>query len=315
MSFVAAWVLLFYGAHVLTNAGAPHFALVLYPLPVALSLVQGSPSKFFLWLLNAASVAYFNFGTFESALYYLAFAGTGSLLGFALRRGWTFTQATLTFTVGIFGYGLALLIPQWELARTRSVALLEQWAARYAADSDYAEEMREAVSAGIQWMAQHWSDVVVGFFFGAALLYAAVNVSVFRFLTRRLIANPPTISPFYTFRPNDYLVWLAIATVIVVYIERFHAQPVLRFVAWNLAVALASVYWLNGLAITAFALHAFASNAWLYISTLFFVIFLFVNQAHPLWVTLGFFDLWVDWRRLLQRWSARPPTNSLPPSE
>jgi uncharacterized protein YybS (DUF2232 family) len=151
----------------------------------------------------------------------------------------------------------------------------------------------------------------VGFVFG--LITASVYTSVTGGVLRRLLGRPGFAGSFKDFRPTEWLVWGAIAVALGCLLEYHWPNPVLRAVAWNSAIALASVYWFNGLSIVVYGVHVLRPGLLAFAGFLLVVIALINLGMMPVLGLVGLFDTWGDYRRKLDALGAARRSGGPPP--
>jgi hypothetical protein len=105
---------------------------------------------------------------------------------------------------------------------------------------------------------------------------------------------------FQAMRAPDWAVWLVILTAVLCFVERNWPNPVVRMASWNSAIALASVYWLNGWSIVAYGLTILRPHVLLSLAIVFALVYL--GQA--LCCLIGLFDTWGNFRGLVDKAAA-----------
>jgi len=104
---------------------------------------------------------------------------------------------------------------------------------------------------------------------------------------------------FRNFRPPDWLVWAAILSALGFFAYGRWPVALVRNVSWNAAIALAAVYWLNGLAVLVFALSALRLRPFL--AAAIFLGMVVYPGTHAVFCGVGFFDTWAEFRPRLRR--------------
>ncbi len=312
------WIGLFLAGALLSGMDTAPLAMAIFPVPVAVLWARGRHGAAVaaalcgafsvlagqLALAMAAADADANVmlgvGVFILASATLAVAGLGMPLGEMIRRGRSFGQCVSLMTLVMFGLAVletALLWDEsrkaWTVAINQRIAQLEQGAAETA---PYGDLMR--------WFDVQLPHLVFGVLFTGVLVVAVLQVAAaFRWLRNGAEAadSPPPVGKFKTMRPPDALVWLAIAAALLGLADYQWPNDVLRFVSWNTGVALAAVYWMNGVGIALCAMEAFglrAGTAW----GLLGLMMLF--GLHNGLAVIGLFDTWFDQRLGAQRLAA-----------
>jgi len=235
----------------------------------------------------------------------LAVAGLGMPLGEMIRRGRSFGQCVSLLTLATFGLTVLETALLWDETR-------KTWTI---ASNHFIAEMEKKAGEAIPFAdAMRWMDVqlpylVFGMLFAGALVMAVLQVAAaFRWVRSGAAAadTPPPFGKFKMMRPPETLVWLAIAAALLGLADYQWPSDALRFVSWNTGVALAAVYWLNGVGIALCAMEAFgmrAVTAW----GLLGLMMLF--GLHNGLAVVGLFDTWFDQRlgalRLAAAWRDR----------
>jgi hypothetical protein len=158
--------------------------------------------------------------------------------------------------------------------------------------------MGDAMRQTVAWLQEHGSDLALGMLFWPVLAGVCGAVSLMSHRARRTFALPGVRGGFSSLRPPDWFVWLVIALCALWYAEHRWPNPALRACVWNASLAVAGVYWMNGLSIVAFAIRMLRPN----LLILFLIVFLLLNgQMHPMLAFVGLFDTWVNFRDRVRR--------------
>jgi len=225
---------------------------------------------------------------------YLASAAAGGCTGNLLRRRAPLWWCVFTGTAGLYALLLIWLVRHWA-------GFLEQWSIFLVARAQHFEELgKSSGNFGMirsaeawRWMEQHWADLGPGALFG--LLFCAVTL-VFALVRPTRQEEGTTAQPleshFAGMRPPEYLVWLVILVGGLWVWDHYAPQPILRMLSWNSAIALLSIYGLNGLSILVFALGALQVN--LFFAML--LVFAAIYMPPPFLASFGLFDTWANFR-------------------
>jgi hypothetical protein len=238
--------------------------------------------------------------------YCLCSALLGLLLGEMARRNWTLGWCVTTTTSFIFTALAGHTAVYW----TEVHAQWKAWVtALLSAEDAQGNALNADMSAQIEaiwtWFNSHWAYVGFGMIFGGVLLTtAALSAMVYR----KLVADgflEPAHRTFTQVRPPEHLVWAAIALAGLWFLDARWPSDWIRFIAWNGAIAMTAIYWLNGLSAFAFAVLTFKVGP-LWTLLLFFFIILF--NLHQFFAVIGLFDTWFDFRnKALRLYAARHP--------
>ncbi|MDQ1256370.1 MAG: hypothetical protein QG656_966 [Candidatus Hydrogenedentes bacterium] len=192
-------------------------------------------------------------------------------------------------------YALNLLevAASWEAWQATVQAVSDAWTGMLA---ERANE-NAGVARQLEWLRQHWYDVLFGAMFWPTLVGACLGLSL---AAKRLRACGQTAlsNSFATMRTPEWLVWIAIVLAGVWFANRAWPHDLVRMATLNLAVGLAAVYFVNGVSILFYFYTVLRPNPLL---TASFVILLLLSAAQPLICSIGFFDTWADFRRTVDK--------------
>ena len=159
-------------------------------------------------------------------------------------------------------------------------------------------ENQEIVLGLLNWMDEHWLHISFGMLFGIVIVFAVfANTLVYRKLAYQgWIASENYM--FSRMRVPEHLVWLAIALAGLWFVDSRWPNDAVRFLSWNGAIALAVVYWINGLSIFVFAVTVLQVKPWL-VGLILAAAFVFNLQYS--FAIFGFFDTWWNFRLKLRQ--------------
>lgn len=298
--FLAFGAALFAMGWILTLLGQYPLAAAVFPVPMALLAAQAQARRMAGLMAAALLAALLGGAGFGPTLGYLLAAIGGALLGMGFRARWSFGQCV---TVGAaYGFGLAglNLALNWEAFRLQSTAALEDWAVQMRMQAEKAGTAApENVTAFFLWMSEHWAALAPGLLFAQILLAVTAAVAFCGWWLRRAGGGAGPATRFGATRPPDWLAWVAIGAALLWIADQYWwSHPALRFVAWNGAIVLAAVYFLNGLAILIYGLSAFQAHPIVIAALVFLLIYLW---AHPAIAVAGLFDTWGEFRLKIDR--------------
>lgn len=276
---------------------APLAGLMLAPVLVALNVARGQMSLAAMTALAMAGAAGIGFWAPQGVLLGLAAASFGlpvgywAAIGVPMARILARTAALASGTVvGLMAARAGEVQASMELTITEFERLVEE--AGPAMDAETAERFLE-VQRNI---VEQWPYLLPG----AAIAAATVSVSLALVLLQRLLlrsGGPPIPGRFRELRPPDWLAWLAIAAAVLWFADHEMPNEVLRLIAWNGAIALSGIYWLNGLAVLV------AGSARLRVPQLLLplvMLLMLLPQMSLVIAMVGFFDTWIEFRRRLE---------------
>lgn len=211
----------------------------------------------------------------------ITMAALGVLIGWALRRRWSYARTVVLATALMTPVFVVLFVLQWE-------NLLA-----------YAQETFED-RAGSEFAAENVYNLAFGWAALLMLLSACFGTS----LTARWLEYRDRYrrnGSFRDLRQPDWLAWCAIGAFVLWYADQRWPHPALRMIGWNAALALFGIYWITGLAVIAYAVRALRlAPIWVF-AGLFLIL---LSPAVGLPAAVGLMDTWGEFRRKLDRWAA-----------
>lgn len=310
------------------------FGLIVLPVAVAVQRVAGGRARAFVFVAGITVAAAFGSRNMVSAGFYGLAALLGVMLGHGIEREWTFGRCVAAVTAGAYLFVAGAVFATWDESRNYAIELLDDQIAqlRYTAgvagkpeatlNGEKVEEealgssetgpisaasanqdakvpgLSETVAA-LQWMQVHWDETNVGLALWPVLFGGLFVVG---FTTRWLRLKLGRAGPrgsFREIRPPEALVWLAIAAALAVFADRQWPNEWLRIGAWNTAIGLAAIYWVNGLAVAVYMIVAVRLHP--VFAVIVMAVLLFSPGIHAAVCGVGFFDTWAEFRPRLER--------------
>lgn len=307
--------------------------LIVLPVAVAVQRIAGSRARALTLVAGITVAAWLGAQNVVSAGYYGLAALLGLLLGHGIERGWSFGRCVAAVTAGAYLFLVGAVIATWDESRAYTVQLLDDQIAqlRYTAgvagnpetapEDEKVEEalvrpetapiavappnadakvpgLSETVAA-LRWMQAHWDETNVGLALWPVLFGALFVVGFTGRWLRLKLRQPGPRGSFRELRPPDALVWLAIAAALAVFADRQWPNDWLRIGAWNTAIGLAAVYWVNGLAVVTYTMVAVRLHPMFAVFAM--ALLLFSPGVHASLCGIGFFDTWAEFRPRLER--------------
>ena len=302
----------------------PPAALFLLPIPIAISMARGqfgyAAAAFIgavlssivgtvgLWLiLNHV------FGKNESldvlinsiglcVLFYVFVAVLSVLLGLGYYHHWTYGHIVAVLAVivfGVVGVGTFFML---DTATGRMISMTG--AIEHELEKKHEKEPDDIVAEQLQWL--QWlkgnmTAIVFGFLFSVTLVMTCIGVSITTKILRVFFGEPGPTGSFMEMRPPPGLVWLVIVLAVMWYVDRYWPAPDLRVVAWNMAIGVGVIYWLNGLAIFLYGGHVLQPTLLPFVALVLVVLML---GFFYVFTAVGLFDTWGDFRMRLEGWAA-----------
>ncbi len=278
-------------------------AVVALPFPVAMLWIRGRRASALLLALVAGLPLFAAGGAPVTLAAAAVVAAAGTLLARLAGRGWSYGRCVAALALLLF----------FLAAGGASATARQDWTvffAARAAEFESPDGAGNAAFAGwLKWLDEHLVFVGYGLLFQGALFAAAVQAALFFGWLRATAgegAAPLPEGRFRTMRPPEWLVWAVILVLVTWLVDNRWPNDALRACAWNGAVALGAVYWLNGLGILLCATEAFRFRPGLVVLTVSLVFLLTQQQLLAL---VGLVDIWFDQRlaaaRLAEAWRTR----------
>ena len=226
-------------------------------------------------------------------------AAMGIPIGIGTARGWTYSRvvvATAVAVCAVVGPYLALCWDAYNrIIDSMIVWFTEQLNLQVAARG---QSVVDDEIAGLQWFGENKFAVAVGIEFAVFLVLICLFVSITTTALRRRFGDPGPIGSFRDMRPPDWLVWGGIVTALMWFAERQYGGNELRFVTWNVAVGLSSIYFLNGCAIFLYGVQVLVPGLLLVAMLVFMML---MSGPYPALSLIGLFDTWADFRKRVDR--------------
>lgn len=275
--------------------------MALLPVPVAVYALKGKRTVCAGLVACAALGVALPMASPVDGLLNGCIAASGLVVAEGIRRCWRYSRIVVAVSapvIALLGVNMAL---RWHKMMKLVMAALANVQAQAAKPlSQRPDANAQAMLQLYQWLYQHWSTIAAGVLVATTVTTACVGISLTSMWLRRVMRRPGPIESFRSFAVPDWLAWVVIATAVAGYVDYYRLPgTALRPVAWSAGVALAGLYWLNGLAILAHlvyvatVLNARAAGLLMAGATIVFF--------SPLVITLGLFDTWFGFRGKLDK--------------
>jgi len=235
----------------------------------------------------------------QAGLFYGLFVLAGVVLGAGIRRQHTFgavVSRVTAWTCAVFA-GFVAFHMTWSVWEQQAAASYDAVLAQ-TRDAGGDAAGQEAALDLLRWMlVEHWADVSAGLMFGSFLVCAALATGATAFWVRLRHDLPGPRTGFETMRPPDWLVWPAILCAVAWFVEQRAPNGVTRAIAWNAAIGLAAIYWLNGLSLVVYAVRHLRPHAFVVIALVVFMIY----AGGWMLSFAGLFDTWWEFRVKVDR--------------
>jgi hypothetical protein len=290
---------LFLGCLGASEAGLYFLGAALFPIPIAVYLGRRNAGRAVGLLACAALAEWIGSGTVIETVFYTLLAGAGIPLGLGIALRWTYgwTVAVVAgFLYAVIAVAFISVWPEWVAQSQAAWDVLLHELRDATTDSE--GESAAAMARMVVWMKEHWAAVGLGLWLWPVVIAACSGVSVVSGWLRRRWNTAGLRGSFREMRTSEWLVWTTILVALMCFADQRWPELGLRVISWNSAVALAAIYWLNGLSIFVFTLDALRTH-FLLVATM---VLLFVwAMPHPLLCAIGLFDTWADFRGRLHK--------------
>ena len=222
-------------------------------------------------------------------------AAAGLPLGIGIVRGWSYGRVVAAVTAIVFLVALANHLATWDTWLTQLRALFDGIAVTVRTQLEETGDERQLQQLELlDWFKGELPAFALGTAFGGCVIAACLAVSITSSGMRRHFGEPGPVGAFRDMRPSEWLVWGAIAVALACFADYWWPEFGIRMVAWNVGVGLGVIYWLNGLAILLYGLHALQPGV---LATFAMALLVYVTGIVPMLWFFGLFDTWGNFRR------------------
>jgi uncharacterized protein YybS (DUF2232 family) len=289
------------GTGICARFGLDPIAMALIPVPVALYWATGSPGRSLAVVACAVLGAWAGAGALAAAAIYNLAAVAGVLLGWAMKRRWTFGWCVTLATTAVYAIVVLALWVNWDTSIIHLNHVVDTLTVQM--EKSAVQDNREMTQVYIETMhfvQENWTYLVLGLIFNFMLLGVVLLVASLALMLRLLGADEGPSTGFRAMRAPEMLVWLVIGLAVLWFIDHRWPNDAIRFVAWNGALGLQCVYMLGGFAILLYTLKAFKVNRLMAAMMITFLLVFMQGLSAPMCM-LGLFDTWWDFRKKVDR--------------
>ncbi len=294
---------IFVGSMLALLTGPTPVAAVLFPIPVALYVARHQMGRT-LGLIACAvagavatvaggEFAFWTKGAAVAQCVLLASAGVPLGMGIARKwtYGWTLTATAAVAYVGVL-CGIAFVWSEWQAVPQKATDIIVSSQAS-AQDATW-----DLVVQNTKWLKDHWLDVSFGMFAWPLAAGLSISISMVAARTREKFNLDGLRGSFREMRVSEWLVWAAILVAVLWFVGSHWPGTVPSVLTWNAAIALAAIYWLNGLSILVYGYQMLRPNLFFCLVVLWLLI---LTGVYPALCLLGLFDTWADFRKTVDR--------------
>jgi uncharacterized protein YybS (DUF2232 family) len=281
-------------------------ATALFPIPVAVYVARGFPNRAAGLVACAGLAALVCGGDLRAFACYVSVAVCGAPLGLGLARRWTYGWTVTAVAALLYLAVVGNILAEWRAQQAEVNALCDAWIGDLEKQAKPTGESApdnntELLVRNMRWLKDHWPDIGLGSLLLSVLAAACIAVSALSAWFRRRFGAAGVRGSFRTMRTSEWLVWAAILAAGLCFVDSRWPELALRRVSWNAAVALAAIYWLNGLSVLVYALSVLHLHVVAYVAVFLLLISFGV---HPVLCFVGLFDTWGDFRRAVDKLAA-----------
>ncbi|MFZ2445390.1 MAG: DUF2232 domain-containing protein [Syntrophobacteraceae bacterium] len=272
---------------------------ILTPLPTVLALIRfGAPSAWFVPGVSglAGALILFWLGMEHSIPYFASMLAMGIVLGYGIRKLWVTEKVIGLSSLVVIAMAAVLVALSFVETKGELVGLLEQ-------------DLRGAISATLKQLGTPTAEtreletallaavpiivrIMPGITVSCTLLIAWLNMLIARRYCRAGALGEYIMDDWRLWKAPEALVWVLIASGIAL----FAPGDGFRYPALNVFIVLGSIYFLQGLSISAFFLDKWKLPVFL--RALIYGILVMQQIASIAIAVLGLFDMWFDFRRM-----------------
>lgn len=279
------------------STGLDLLAMLLFQVPIAYCWLARREGLAAVLLLSAVAIPSLLAGSLAYGIVFGIMASFGLLLGMLARRRVTIGFTIALVTAGVSGVLVMWSIADWDAVHSDFQITLQEFIKTIESDkTEGAEENIEALRNLFVWVGESLAYLYFGALIsGVLLVVTAMTVPIYNCIGVEETLTTANFR-FITMRTPEHLVWLAIISAALWFLDSRMPNESVRLLVWNGTILLATVYWINGLSILFFAGHILnwrriAVYAVLLVMVLFNVVFVLS--------IFGFFDTWIDFRNKL----------------
>jgi len=281
-------------------------AMFLLPAPVAYFWLKGKNAAALGMLAGAMVMPALITGSVVVGVIFGAVAAHGLLLGALARNRISLGVAMAAMTLSLFAFMALYSALNWDMVTADWRTALQRQAEKFeSADDELESRQTEAITEWLGWIDENLVYLYFGAMFsGVMLMVAAVCSMLYWWLPPADVFTLANYR-FSNMRTPEHLVWLAIVLAGLWFWDNRWPNETVRFVSWNGALALATVYWLNGLSVMLYISHVWK---WRPLFTYLILLGMLLFNVISVLSIFGFFDTWIDFRRkAFQMRTAKPP--------
>ncbi len=239
--------------------------------------------------------------------YFLFFTVIALALGEAVRSHWGLVRGGGVALACGLGFALLLVIIIHFAGTFHLLTAVKTYLETMVAEIAKLQQTAGVSNVQTALLTEHGAEVASFVFYvipSLVFVFALLAVVVNLLFSRRFIRMPHLFSghswDVAAFRISDVVIWAVIAAASAFFAGRYlvHIEW-LEFAGINAIIALAALYFFQGLAVTAFFLRRIRMP--LLRIAAYIVIILFFQTVGLLIVALGLADVWVDFRRRAHR--------------
>ncbi len=267
-------------------------AMLLFPVPIACYWVWRRDTLALGLLCCAMATPTLMTGSIALGLLFGVVAAWGLLLGLLARRGVTLGVSVTVLTLVLFAFLAVHSAVMWDSVRADWHTALQTQLDKFESAAD--EGVNRQVATMFTWLEENLAYLYFGMLASGVLLAVTAICSVM-YRAFKLEAWYGTGNyRFMRMRTPEHLVWIAILLAALWFVDSRWPHDAIRFIAWNGALVLAAIYWLNGASILFYVFDMLKCRP-----IVPYIVLAGMVVMHIIYVLsiIGFFDTWLDFRR------------------
>ncbi|MCG8565883.1 MAG: YybS family protein [Desulfobacterales bacterium] len=272
------------------------FTLLFLPLPVLFyRLKLGRNPGLLIAVVSFSALVIMTRGFAFDVLYFGALLATGLFLGECIERHLSVERIMIYTCLGVLGTALGAFVLYAGIQGRSMGDIVNDYVANYLAMTAKLYADMGLAQEQIQTLNSAFLAVLPGMFISSFMTTVWMNILIIKKLLMRVGIQLKSISNLNRFRVPDYMVW----PVIGLGLALFTPASMPKYIAINCLIVFTLVYFFQGIAVVSFYFQKKNASPVLRI----FAYGLIAVQIYVLILVigLGFFDTWIDFRKLAQR--------------
>lgn len=223
----------------------------------------------------------------------------GFLLGECVENNFPFEKAIALSSGIVLVCGFLFLTVIGNFAGTSGISLISEYLRKNLEMTAAIYRQLEVPEENIRILTESLDQIhyvlirIMPALVASGLVFAAwMNLLLGRLALRKISLPEPSYGSLNTWNAPDWLVWCVIGCALMLFVP----VPLVRFTGWNGMIVLAMVYLFQGLGIVSFLFER--KKVPLFLRVMIYGIIALQQILLILVISIGFFDTWINFRRL-----------------